>query len=269
MKRIVFVVFLLAPWLSWGQLFPKIPDFRGNIERIVEKRYGKEVISSKTDSGMFKPKAFSGWKYTYLFDENSQLIRQTNTFQGKIRTEYEYLTQISGNRKTVRESVTNFEGDQGNSILEYENFTDQNGLIQKVNQWSVNGDKKELLIIENDAAYSNGRLDGFSRNYISVNGDTTAGERFSLFYNAQNQLIRIERKDPVLNLKTFLYYEYDSHGLMHHFSIDYLVGLRNYDANQKQEVFYKYDRRGNWTKRYYRISDKKKGLEAKRLIKYR
>jgi hypothetical protein len=269
MKRIVFVVLLLAPWITWGQLFPKIPDFRENIERIVEKRYGKEVISSKTDSGVFKPKAFSGWKYTYLFDENSQLIRQTNTFQGKIATEYEYLTQVSGNRKTVRETVTNLEGDQGSSILEYENFTDQKGLIQKVNQWSVSGDKRELLIIENDALYSNGRLEGFTRNYISTQGDTTSGERFSLFYNAQNQLIRIERKDPVLNLKTFLYYEYDNQGLMHHFSIDYLVGLRKYDANQKQEVFYKYDRQGNWTKRYYRISEKKKGLEAKRSIKYR
>lgn len=271
MKKIALFLLLLLPIFSFGQLFPKVPDFKGNIERIVEKRYGKEVFSSKRDSGVFKPGAFSGWKYTYLFDENSKLIKRVNTLRGKVMAEYLYHSETIGNKLTEREIIEDHTSNQTENNIEYENFTDSRGLIQKANSWSVNKNTgaRELLFFETETEYDNDKLTGFTRYYIAEKGDTTGGERFSLFYDSANRLIRLERKDIVLDLKTILYYNYDDRGNVYHLSIDYLVGLRNFDNNKKQDTFFKYDRRGNWVKKYYFISDKKKGLEAKRSIKYR
>jgi hypothetical protein len=47
-----------------------------------------------------------------------------------------------------------------------------------------------------------------------------------------------------------------------------MVGLRNDQNKQRQENFFKYDRRGNWTKKYWIVDDKKL-LEARRKIRYK
>lgn len=271
MKKFALFLLLLLPVSMFGQLFPKVPDFKGNIERIVEKRYGKEVFSSKRDSGVFKPGAFSGWKYTYHFDGNSKLTKQVNTLKGKVTTEYLYQSEETGNKLIKREITKNQTNNTEENRIEYENLTNSRGLIEKVNSWSVNKNSstRDLLLFETETEYNNDKLTGFTRYYIAEKGDTTGGERFSLFYDSASQLIRIERKDIVLDLKTILYYDYNEQGDVNHFSIDYLVGLRNFDNNKKQDIYFKYDRHGNWVKRYYSVSDKKKVLEAKRSIKYR
>lgn len=271
MKKLALFLLLLLPVITFGQLFPDIPDLKGNIEKIIEKRHGKEVVSSKKDSGVFKPGKFSGWKYTYLFDENQKLIKRVNTLRGKVMAEYLYQSDTDNNRLIKREIAKNYTNNQEENNIEHENFTDSRGLIQKVNSWSVskNNGTRELLLFETETEYDNNKLTGFTRYYIAEKGDTTGGERFSLFYDSANKLIRIERRDIVLDLKTILYYNYDDRGNVCHLSIDYLVGLRNFDNNKKQDTFFKYDRRGNWVKKYYLLSGKKKGLEAKRSIKYR
>jgi len=185
--------------------------------------------------------------------------------------QYLYQSETIGNKLTEREIIEDRTSNQAENNIEYENFTDSRGLIHKVNSWSVNKNTgtRELLLFETETEYDKDKLTGFTRYYIAEKGDTTGGERFSLFYDSANRLIRLERKDIVLDLKTILYYNYNNRGDVHHFSIDYLVGLRNFDNNKKQDTFFKYDRRGNWVKKYYFISGKKKGLEAKRSIKYR
>lgn len=270
MKKFTFYLLLLIPCLTSGQLFPKLADFKGNIEKVTEKRYGKEVNSAKGDSGVFKPGKYSGWEYIYQFDENSKLAKRTSTFQKKIRAEYFYESNTIGNKKIVREITGENRSGKAVEYIEYENSTDSTGRIQKVDFWSFNqqNNKKELFLVEKDVEYKNDQLTSFTRYNINENGEPDSGEKCYLFYDSSGRLIRIERKDNFTNFNTILYYQYNNRGLVNHFSIDYMVGLRNDQNKQQQENYFKYDNQGNWTKKYW-IADGKKLLEARRKIKYK
>lgn len=270
MKLFATYLFVLMPWLVFGQLFPKVPDFKGNTKKIIERRYGKEVYSSKNDSGVFKPGAYSEWEYTYLFNEKSQLLKRTNTFQGKVMADFQYEHETIGNRMIMREiTKDDLHGQQGDYI-EYENFADQEGRIEKVNCWSFDAQTnlRKLFLVETNAKYNNNKLVSFIRENINENGEPDKGERIELIYDNAGRLIRIERSDNATNLKTILYYNYDKKGSVEWFAIDYMVGLRNNQNTRKQNIYFKYDNHGNWTKRYYLINKKKKGLESKRKIEY-
>jgi len=269
MKKIAFYFLLLLPSLTFGQLFPEIPHFMGNIKTVVEKRYGKELATFKKDSGVFKPGTFSGWKYIYLFDENSKLVKRTSTFQEKIRAEYFYEINTIENKRIVREITSKNEQNQAIEYIEYENITDSDGKIQEVGFWSFNQlkNKRELFLVEKNVEYKNDLLTSFTRYNINESGKPDSGEKCTLFYDASGKLIRVERKETAANFNTILYYFYDNRGFIKRFSIDYMVGLRDDQNKQRQENFFKCDRHGNWTKKYW-MSGKKKILEARRKIKY-
>lgn len=269
MKKFVAYLFLLIPYFVSGQLFPKLPDYNGNVEKVIEKRYGKEVNSAKGDSGVFKPGKFSGWRYIYLFDENSKPVKRTSTFRKQIQAEIFYETNTIGNKKIVREITGKNQSGQSADYVEYENITDSEGKIQEVGFWSFNQqkNKRELFLVEKDVEYNNDQLTSFTRYNINENGEPDSGEKCNLFYDSSGKLIRIERKDNITNFNTNLYYQYNNRGLVNHFSIDYMVGLRNDQNKQQQENYFKYDRRGNWTKKYW-MANGKKLLEARRKIKY-
>lgn len=269
MKKLVSYILLLIPCLCSGQLFPKMPELKGDIEKIVEKKYGKEV-NFLGWKGVYHPKAYSGWKYTYLFDENSNLIKRTNTYYGKIDTEFIYQRDTIENRFIEREIITESdEGLQGNYI-EYENFKDPAGQLMNTNYWSYNAKDctREMFQTEHDAEYLNGKLFTFIRQNIKLNGETDLGEKCTLTYDSSGLLTRIERLDLGTGLKNILYYTYNKLGFAEHYSVDYLVGLDIYGKNPKQDIFYKYDRRGNWILMYWN-SDNKTRVEVRRSIRYR
>lgn len=268
--KLAFYLLFLLPCISFGQLFPKVPDFRGNVKTVVEKKYGKELATFKKDSGVFKPGTFSGWKYIYQFDENAQLIKRTSIFQGTIKAEYFYERNTIGNKRIVREITGKSEQNQITEYIEYEHTADAEGKIQEVGCWSFNPQKnvRELFLIEKDVKYSNDRLSSFVRYNINENGEPDSGEKCTLFYDAAGKLIQIERVDNVTDFKTILYFQYNNRGFVNRYSVDYMVGLRDDQNKQRQENYFKYDRRGNWTKRYW-MNGKKKMLEARRSIKYR
>jgi hypothetical protein len=256
--------------MSFGQLFPKVADFHGDIEKVTEKRYGKELNPTKNDSGVFKPGKYSGWKYTYLFDENSKLAKRTNSFQNKILTDCTYLRSKTGDRIIEQEIVQPGNKNQPASMIEYENFTDPEGRIAKVNFWAVDQQKntRELFLVETNAHYKQGKLKSFTRHNVSRTGELDAGEECELFYDTADRLIRIERKDIESDLKTVLYYTYNNSGFLDHYSVDFLVGLPVYGKNPKQDIYYKCDTHGNWVRKYW-LSGEKKLVEAKRIIKYK
>ena len=269
MKKFVAYLFILLPCLALGQLFPKVPDFKGNIKKVVEKRYGKELATFRKDSGVFKPGAFSGWKYIYLFDENLELAKRINTFQGKVRTEYTYQTETAGSRKIVREKTTDFDSGRKEYVIEYENFLDPEGRVVKVNFWSqlTPQGAKELFLFEVDALYDKAKLIEFTRHNIKTDGDTASGEKCNLFYDSDGRIARIERKDISSGFKTTIHYIYNNRGFVDRYSIDLLAEVQEYGREQIQEIWFKYDRRGNWTRMYWK-SGKKNRLEAKRTIRY-
>jgi hypothetical protein len=257
------------PVIGWGQLFPKLPDFKGNIKKITERRYGKEIQASKKDSGIFKAKTFSGWEYTYQF-ENSKLVKKTNKINGKVNADYLYQREEQGNRRIEREVIEdNVNGKKGDYV-EYENFINANGQVEKVNYWSFNAkdNSRELFLVEMDAQYDKeNKLTAYTRHTVKGNGDLDSGEKCTLFYGPSHRLLRLERKDVATGLKTILYYHYNKRGFVNRFSVDYMVGLRNNQNTNREDIHYKYDLRGNWIRRYW-IADNKKRLEDRRKIKY-
>ena len=268
MKKFVVYILLLMPVIALGQLFPKLPDFKGNIKKITERRYGKEMQAFKKDSGVFRPKTFSGWEYTYQF-ENSKLVKRTNKMDGHVKADYLYQREEQGNRNIEREVIQDtLKGTYGDYI-EFENFTNARGQVEKVNFWSFTARKnsRELYLVEMDAEYKYGRLMAYTRHSVNEQGEMDSGEKCTLFYDGSGRLSRMERKDIVTDMKTILYYHYNRRGLVNRFSIDYLVGLRNNQNTQRENIYYKYDLRGNWIKRYW-ITDNNKRLEDKRKIKY-
>lgn len=270
MKRFTATLIILLPLVTFGQLFPKIPDFKGNIKEVIEKRYGKEsdffgLLKKKQYPGLF-----SGWKYSFRFNEQSKLIRQTNTFKGEIETEYVYQYETTENRDIVREIISDKSKNNQGDYIDYEKFLNPEGLPEKVISRAFNSKEctKEIFLIEQNAEYRTDKLIAFTRHNIEANGDSIGSEKCTLFYNPSGQIIRIERKNMDTGLTTTLNYTYNEKGFVDHYSVDYLADLIEFGSkNQAQEIYFKYDREGNWIKRYWK-SGKESRLEAKRKITY-
>lgn len=271
MKNFLVFILLFLPCITFGQLFPKVADFKGNIEKIVEKRYGKEVNYLLFLKGKYRPGTYSGWKYTYLFDKNLNLTKRTNTFHGKVKADYLYQRDTIENRIIEREIITgNTNGHEGD-YMENENFLDSRGRIEKINFWSFNAQEgvRELFQIEQNTEYREDKLLAFTRHQINQNGDTASSENCSLFYDSSGKLIRTERKDRMSGFKTVIQYFYNDKGLVSHYSLDFLMELQEYGKkNQIQDISYKYDRHGNWIRMYWKSGNKNR-MEVKRVIKYR
>ena len=269
MKIILVYLLILLPFITFGQLFPEVPAFRGNIKKVIEKRYGQEYNPWRKDSGSYKPGVLSGWKYIYLFDKNSRLSKRIATRNGIIQNTCSYLTKTDGNRKIVQEKTKDYLSDKKEYTLEYENFIDQDGKIRKVNfREQVSPESsKELFMYEMNAEYNKNKLTAFTRYNISATGDTASGEKCLLNYDSSGRLKRIDRKDLSSGFTTSIHYYLNEKGRVGHYSIDLMTEIQEYGRKQIQDIYFKYDKRGNWT-RMYRKSGRKINLEAKRTIKY-
>jgi hypothetical protein len=269
MRIITLYLLFFIPVFAFGQLFPNVPEFRGNIKKVVEKRYGKEFNPWRKDSVSYNPGVYSGLKYIYLFDKKSKLSKRINTFQGKIQTETDYKTTKTA-ASLVKTEVTRKRVSGGKeSVVEYENFFDASGRIVKVNSSTKNQATgvSELFLLEDNALYDQKKLTSFTRHILDPYGKTISVEECKLQYNSTGRLIRIDRRDVSSGFTTSIQYNYNIRGLVDHSSIDFLSEVQEYGKTQILDVYYKYDRRGNWT-RMYRKSVKKNQLEARRKIFY-
>jgi len=182
---------------------------------------------------------------------------------------YRYEREEDANRRIEREIIEDDYKNRKGDYIEYENILNADGLVEKVNFWSYDAREnlKELFLVEMNAEYEQGKLVSYTRHAVMEDEELESGERCSLFYDESGKLARMERQDIVSGYKTILYYNYNKRGLVNHFTIDYLIGLRKNQNKTKQDILYKYDRRGNWTKRYW-MADQKMRLGDKRKIKY-
>jgi hypothetical protein len=270
MKILLKYLFVLLPVVSSGQLFPNITDFRGDVKRVIERRYGQEYNPWRKDSASYKPGVLSGWKYTYLFNENSVLIKRIATRNGKIQYSCSYLNENDGTRKITREITKDYISGRPEYSLEYENFIDQDGKPWKVNfREQVSPDNpNELFLIEMNVRYSSNLLTSFTRFNVLATGDTIPAEECLLTYDESDRISRIDRKDISSGFSSTIQYFYNANNQVSHYSIDLITEIQQYGKKQIQDIYFKYDSRGNWT-RMYRKSYKRVNLEAKRTIRYK
>ena len=270
MKFIAIYFLILFPCFAFAQLFPKIDDFKGNIEWVIEKRYGKADRNPDFRKAKLKTGAFSGWKYTYWFDENSQLVKRINTFQRDIVAEYQYQRDTANNRWIEREVFTAKGNEQTGDYIEHENFRNSAGQIVKVNYWAFDAKERtrSLYLIEQDAQYKNNQLSSFTRTLIDENGNVSGNEKCNLFYDESGKLISIERIDQDSGFRTIISNEMEGSRMVSHYSVDLMLEVQEFGKNQIQDIYYKVDDKGNWNRMYWK-SGNKTYLEAKRKIKYR
>ena len=269
MKKFTFGLLLLVPSLSFGQLFPKTGEFKGDIQKVVEKTYGKDNRNLDPTKSNLKPNTFSGWKYIYTFDRNSNLKKQVSTYMKIMQEENIYQRDTIDNRLIERKINNDSNSPQFGNYLEYEKFIDSSGRIEKVNFWEYDAKTSELTIFltEENPEYKNKRLMSFTRHLYGEDGTPDLGEKCTLIYNSEGKLEKLIRLDLSSGFSTTIQYKYDSQGFLSIYAIDLLSELQEYKKVQIQNIDYKYDRQGNWIRKYYH-SDKKKYIEAKRKIKY-
>lgn len=269
MKRFCTYIFVLFPLISFGQLFPKIADFRGDLKMVVEKMYGKDDKNSENKEFTLQHKSFSGEKNIYLFDAESNLISKTKIVDGKVDRIVLFQNEKENGRNIVKEYIAeSATGDMGD-YLEYVNFHDLSNRIARSEWWMYNSKEKSriLYLVEYDPVYSNGLLMSFVRFGLNELQDTINREKISLRYDVSGNLEKIARKDLSSGLTSEIYLQYDKKGFLNQYSFDFLVEIQQYNKAQPQDVYYKTDRYGNWTRKYL-IFNQKYTLQTKRRIRY-
>jgi hypothetical protein len=295
MKRIAVYIFLLIPVLSFAQLFPKINDYHGKIEKVVEKYYGIEIYWFKRYTGLYFPRMYNGWKYKFIFDENSNLINQINKYKCNVRADYKFQREITKNKIIEREiNQANVNNDKGNYI-ENEYILDTEGKFKQVNIWSFNlkDSVKKLNVIEKNTIYDNGKLVSYTSGMIDFKGDTIDFELYKIQYDIGGRLIEIGEYSNGINYKcmendtlpTELYldvqdtlsklltkysYHYNTKGQIESYKIENLSEPCGPPERFKSlTIYFKYDKNQNWIKKYYQFDNNKKRLETKRKITYK
>jgi hypothetical protein len=295
-RYIISVLIILIPIISFGQLFPSISDFNGKIEKVVEKRYGKEVYLLNRWTGIYLPRCYSGWKYVYYLDTNGRLERRINSFKGKLRADYIYkydsTKEAIHEREIVNDTVNNHKGD----YIEDEYILNSEKKIEKVNIWSFysTDSSKKIIVVEKDIQYDSlNNITSYYRHGYDINGKEIKGKLYVILYDSLSRVIAVEEKaidqktiivesdnhtqsfkdvpisEPEL-LKRWIY-KYNSKGQLDSYTIKYFG--EEYKASsgggEDFKLFFKYDNKNNWIKMYKQLGNSKKRLEAVRKIKYK
>jgi hypothetical protein len=293
---LLFLILFLIPMLSFGQLFPSVPDFNGKIDKVIEKHYGKEVYLFNRLTGIYLPRFYSGWTYTYTLNGNGTLNREIHKFKGNLRVDYFYEYDSSENRTFKREIVNGSENNDNGDYIEDEYIFDVNGRIEKVNIWSFHSadSSKEILVVGKYINYDSlNNITSYYRHGIDKDGKEIMGELYILCYDSLSKVIRVEEKSveqktaifksddntisakDIPGLKPTLskewIYKYNSKGQVISYTIKNYGEPSKFNSNGRKDykVFFKYDKSNNWIKMYKQSGNSRKRLEVKRTIEYK
>lgn len=299
MRKIRFIfslLIILIPTISFGQLFPSIEYFNGEIEKVVDKQYGKEVYLFNRWTGVYLSRCYSGWKYVYQLDSNGKLESRINSYKGKLRADYIYKYDSTANVAYEREIVNDTVNNNKGNYIEDEYILDLNGKIEKVNIWSFDASdsSKRIFVVEKDINYdSAGNVISYYRHGFDFKGNELTGELYVIHYDSLSRVVAVEEKaidektilvESDNNIQTFedvpisepellkkWIYKYNSKGQIVTYTIEYYGELYRASSGggQDYKLFFKYDNKNNWTKMYKQLGDSKKSLRAKRRIKYK
>ena len=261
-KKFLIIFTIIISNQAFGQLIIDVDNYVGtNIKEIKQVGHRNRILKN-------------GWLSEISFISDSLPAREINYYKGDLRSDYHFsYKRTDSTFQTTK--IDSFAREDRNYEMDRLYF-DNSGLIYKTETFTKS-DSKPLVIetdFKRDSLY---RLISYCRilpsSFRNNSGDLIT--TFRLYYNNMNQVDSIIQTDSK-NISTIAYYfTYNKKGLIKSKIVDHnnpdavLGGVRSWskERTDKYGYLYRYDRYGNWTKRYF-ITKRGKYLNSKRKIKY-
>ena len=299
MKSLLLILFITTPIASLCQLLPEVEVYRGNIDKVVQKKYAKvsSVIinpngSQTTIGGSLK---YTGLKTTMNFDSNTNLIRKELKWRKLLAGIEYYERDTIGNKAYLRTSYDkkgSIKNPEKKNIKEYtlnefkQPYKYKNYFITSIE------DSNQIITIDYEGVYKNGNLISFKHVELNFKLDTLFKSTAQINYNdsgqvteiiersngtysyykknispGENKIKTIQTKEPRVLRKYS--YTYDTKGNLAENKIEMFAVYTDDEENINTTYTYEYDKFNNWTVRYKQKENQPKLLDAKQKIKYR
>lgn len=258
MKTFLSVLLIVLGISNTG--FPQ--DFPDRINELKGK-----PVSTRLKVYKGKVRHHSGWHYEYTYSDDGKVKTQRNFHRNNLTAECEYKYDSIGNK--VMEVCLDIVNKKGKpEIFNTKYSYDTKGRIKK--QTLLFHDNKVMWIKDSLNYSDNHQLISFIKK-IPVQSDKTKDtyEKYILSYTKEGMLKTSEIEDN-FGSSSNVTYSYNEKGDVSAIETRETVILNM----QEQQSFrsylyrYKYDKHGNWIKRYTRFNGGKEELEVSRKIKY-
>ena len=206
----------------------------------------------------------SGWKSLYSYEEGN-LAKQVNYYKGDLRLNEHYDYEKSKDSVIIKQHSI---GGQGYFITK--EYYSNNGKLTKKKVFLDRNLTKPNSIFHSYVYDSTDRLISFKITHYWGRARDARTDCTILKYT--DNTITIQRLDSCHHIRQTETNTFDSKGNLVKRVIDahdpnaHVSGGRS--ENGIQHYHFKYDKRGNWVKRYYVTSKGKKILEIKRRVRY-
>jgi hypothetical protein len=210
----------------------------------------------------------SNWKYVYTFNNIGKVMVQQNYENGTLRGEYHFEYDSFGNITKDKSFDIGNQQDSAQSFITEYTFDSVNRI--KTVTLKYHGNK--ISWIEDSITYNS---NNFKTSYIKTDfmHDSTivvGKEKYELTYT-ETGFLAVIKMDEV-NDEGFkdIYYWYNENDDIRKITTNQMIV---YDGERivgtlTREYSYKYDKLGNWVKRYVNSDNIRKYLEIKRSIEY-
>lgn len=261
-RKILIILTIIISNQGYGQLIVSVDDYVGtNIKEIKKIGHHNRIMKD-------------GWFTVITFTNDSLPTREINYYKGNLRSDYHFsYKRTDSTFQTVK--IDSFAREERNYEMD-KSYFDKFGLIYKTEKFTKR-DSKPLIIKYDFQRDSLDRIISFFLTFPSESrnnsGDLITTSR--LYYNDKNQVDSIVKTDSE-NISTIVhYFKYNKKGLIKSEKVDHnnpdvvLAGVRPWKKGKhdKYGFYYKYDKYGNWTKRFS-LTKHRKYLDSKRMIKY-
>lgn len=263
MRMILTILIGFIPRLIFGQIFPEVSDYVGNNILEIEQIGHKNCLIK------------NGWITITSFSNDSFPTHQINYYKGDKRGDYyySYIAQDTIFKKVKIDSSAQ----EDRNYEEKRIYFNSKRQITKTETYLNSDSNSPISIEENVIRDSLNRIISYDRLFPSKSrnnaGDLITKYRF--YYN-KNQIDSIVQTDSENISKIVYCFKFNRKGLISDKIVDQnnpnvvLGGVRTWSKKRmdKYQFKYKYDRFGNWTKRYF-VTKNWRYLDAKRKIKYK
>ena len=263
---ILLSIFLLLSLISTAQLSPYYEELKGNVLKEKLINYGVPIRIGRLN--LMYLNFLPSHKTFYFYDQDNQVVLKSSDSKGKKwHTKYQRgpindhqikITEISRYNSKIDSTITVVTYDSiGRAIKSDMYFRNEDEPQITLSAISYDKQNNIVLVKQKNQFLASGISDSSYYNYIykedvyvgmnKLDSYKTIYESWTLKYNKKSQI----------ELKITDYLDPNT-----------TIGGGRVEEGIRRE-FFKYDKLGNWKKRYFVYSNGKKKIEIKRKFKYR